>query len=96
MGSPCYGVRQHINSSFLAVGRIENYSDSLCRYRDIPFFPPFLFSLLLLIAATAIAYKMDDIVLYAAQAGTVTAHYLFIALVVVMAVIALGIGPDDS
>lgn len=53
---------------------------------------PFLFSLLLLIAATAIAYKMDDIVLYAAQAGAMTAKYLFIALVVVMAVIALGLG----
>lgn len=53
---------------------------------------PFLFSLLLLIAATAIAYKMDDIVLYAAQAGATTARYLFITLVAVMAVIALGIG----
>ena len=53
---------------------------------------PFLFSLLLLIAATAIAYKMDAIALYAAQAGAVTAKYLFITLVAVMAVIALGIG----
>ena len=52
---------------------------------------PFLFSLLLLIAATAIAYKMDDIVLYAAQAGAATAQYLFITLVAVMAVVSLGI-----
>lgn len=52
---------------------------------------PFLLSLLLLIAATAIAYKMDAIALYAAQAGAATAKYLFITLVVVMAVIALGI-----
>ena len=52
---------------------------------------PFLFSLLLLIAATAIAYKMDDIVLYAAQAGAATAQYLFITLVAVMAVAALAI-----
>ena len=53
---------------------------------------PFLLSLLLLIAATAIAYKMDDIVLYAAQAGAATAQYLFFTLVAVMAVAALGIG----
>lgn len=52
---------------------------------------PFLLSLLLLIAATAIAYKMDAIALYAAQAGATTAKYLFITLVVVMAVVALGI-----
>lgn len=52
---------------------------------------PFLLSLLLLIAATAIAYKMDAIVLYAAQAGAVTAQYLFFSLVGVMAVAALGI-----
>jgi len=53
---------------------------------------PFLFSLLLLIAATAVAYKLDDIVLFAAQAGATTARYLFITLVAVMAVVALGIG----
>lgn len=53
---------------------------------------PFLLSLLLLIAATAIAYKMDTIALYAAQAGAATAEYLFITLVSVMAVVALGIG----
>lgn len=53
---------------------------------------PFLLSLLLLIAATAIAYKMDAIAIYAAQAGAATAEYLFITLVTIMAVIALGIG----
>ncbi|SHI60423.1 hypothetical protein SAMN02745165_00529 [Malonomonas rubra DSM 5091] len=52
---------------------------------------PFLFSLLLLIAATAIAYKMDAIALYAAQAGAATAEYLFISLVAILVVIALGL-----
>ena len=53
---------------------------------------PFLLSLLLLIAATAISYKLDDIVLYAAQAGAVTAQYLFFTLIGVMVVAAVGIG----
>ncbi len=53
---------------------------------------PFLLSMLLLIAATAIAYKMDDILFYAAQAGAVTARYLFFTLVAVLAVAAIGIG----
>ncbi len=53
---------------------------------------PFLLSMLLLIAATAIAYKMDDILFYAAQAGAVTAQYLFFTLVAVLAVAAIGIG----
>jgi len=53
---------------------------------------PFLLSLLLLIAATAVAYKLDDIALYVAQAGAATAQYLFFTLVAVMVIAALGLG----
>lgn len=70
----------------------HNKGDRLDTFFQVVHRLPFLFSLLLLIAATAIAYKMDAIVLYAAQAGAATAQYLFITLVAVMAVIALGIG----
>ena len=52
---------------------------------------PLLFSMLLLIAATALAYKLEDIVIYAAQAGATTAQYLFYTLIGVMATAALGV-----
>ncbi len=52
---------------------------------------PFLFSMFLLIAATALAYKMDDIVLYTAQAGAVTARYLFFALIGILIMAAIGL-----
>jgi len=70
----------------------HNRGDRLETFFQVVHRLPFLFSLLLLIVATAIAYKMDDIVLYAAQAGAATAKYLFIALAAILAVIALGIG----
>ena len=78
------------NASIYARG--VNRGDRLETFFQVVHRLPFLFSLLLLITATAIAYKMDAIVLYAAQAGATTAKYLFITLVAVMAVIALGIG----
>lgn len=52
---------------------------------------PFLLSMLLLIVGTGIAYKMDTIVYFLAQAGAKTAEYLFIALVTVLVVAAIGI-----
>lgn len=67
-----------------------NKGDRLTGFFQIIHRLPFLLSLLLLIAATAIAYKMDDIVLYAAQAGAATAQYLFFTLVGVLIFIALG------
>ncbi len=79
------------NASLYSSSKL-NKGDRLEAFFQVVHRLPFLFSLLLLIAATAIAYKMDAIVLYAAQAGAATAQYLFITLVVVMAVIALGIG----
>jgi len=77
------------NAALFAGG---NRGDRLETFFHLVHRLPFLFSLLLLIVATAVAYKMDAIVLYAAQAGATTAKYLFITLVGVMAVIALGIG----
>lgn len=52
---------------------------------------PLLFSMLLLIAATALAYKLEDIVLYIAQAGATTAKYLFFTLIGALIVSVAGI-----
>ena len=52
---------------------------------------PILFSLLLLIAATALAYKLDAIVIYMAQVGVSTARYLFFTLIGSLVVAAIGI-----
>lgn len=52
---------------------------------------PFLLSMLLLIVGTGVAYKMDTIVYYLAQAGAKTAEYLFFALVAILVVAAVGI-----
>jgi hypothetical protein len=73
------------------AGRLKK-GDRLEAFFQVVHRLPFLFSLLLLIAATAVAYKLDDIVIYAAQAGATTAKYLFITLIGVMAVVALGLG----
>lgn len=78
------------NGAFYSAGS-HRKGDRLESFFQVVHRLPFLFSLLLLIAATAVAYKMDDIVLYAAQAGAATAQYLFITLVAVMAVVALAI-----
>jgi len=69
-----------------------NQGDRLAAFFQVVHRLPFLLSLLLLIAATAIAYKMDAIALYAAQAGAATAQYLFFTLIGMMAVAAIGIG----
>ena len=69
-----------------------NRGDRLAAFFQVVHRLPFLLSLLLLIAATAIAYKMDDIAFYAAQAGAATAQYLFFTLIAVMVVAAIGIG----
>ena len=52
---------------------------------------PILFSLLLLIVATALAYKLDSIVIYMAQVGASTARYLFFTLIGLLVVAAVGI-----
>jgi len=52
---------------------------------------PILFSLLLLIAATALAYKLDSIVVFMAQVGVSTARYLFFTLIGVLVASAIGI-----
>jgi len=51
---------------------------------------PLLFSMFLLIAATAFAYKLEAILLYLAAAGAVTAKYLFFGLIGLLVVVALG------
>lgn len=52
---------------------------------------PILFSMVLLIAATALAYNLDVIVVYMAQVGASTARYLFFTLIGVLVVVAIGI-----
>ncbi|HEY5673906.1 MAG TPA: hypothetical protein VIR78_09395 [Malonomonas sp.] len=66
--------------------------DKLAAFFQVTQRLPFLLSLLLLIAATAVAYKLDAIALYAAQAGAATAQYLFFTLIAVMVMTAIGIG----
>ena len=52
---------------------------------------PILLSMFLLIAATALAYNLDVIVVYMAQVGASTARYLFFTLIGLLVVIAIGI-----
>ena len=52
---------------------------------------PILLSMVLLIAATALAYNLDVIVVYMAQVGASTARYLFFTLIGVLVVVAIGI-----
>ncbi len=52
---------------------------------------PILFSMFLLLAATALAYKLDAIVIYMAQVGASTARYLFFTLIGLLVVAAIGI-----
>ena len=52
---------------------------------------PILFSLLLLIAATVLAYNLDSIVIFMAQVGVSTARYLFFTLIGVLIAAAIGI-----
>ena len=52
---------------------------------------PILFSMFLLIAVTAFAYKLDAIVIYLAQVGESTAQYLFYTLIGVLIAAATGI-----
>ncbi|MEA3545570.1 MAG: hypothetical protein U9R69_10190 [Thermodesulfobacteriota bacterium] len=52
---------------------------------------PFLFSMFLLIVATAFAYKLDVIIVYMAQVGASTARYLYFTLIGLLVVAALGI-----
>lgn len=53
---------------------------------------PLLFSMLLLITATALAYKLEDIIIYVAAAGATTAKYLFFTLIGILIVTAVGVG----
>lgn len=66
--------------------------DRLASFFQVVHRLPFLLSLLLLIAASTLAYKLDDIALFAAQAGAVTAQYLFFTLIGVMLVVSIGLG----
>jgi hypothetical protein len=52
---------------------------------------PILLSMVLLIAATALAYNLDVIVVYMAQVGASTARYLFFTLIGLLVVVAVGI-----
>lgn len=52
---------------------------------------PLLFSMLLLIAATALAYKLEDLMVYTAQVGAITAKYLYFTVIGVMAAGAFGV-----
>ena len=52
---------------------------------------PILFSLFLLIAATALAYKLDAIVIFLAQVGVSTGRYLFFTLIGLLVVASIGI-----
>lgn len=52
---------------------------------------PLLFSMFLLIAATALAYKLEDITIYLARAGATTAQYLFYTLIGVLVVGAVAV-----
>lgn len=85
-------VSETADDNAFYAGLKLNKGDRLAAFFQIVHRLPFLLSLLLLIAATAVAYKMDDIVLYAAQAGAATAQYLFFSLLGVMLVAAIGIG----
>lgn len=51
---------------------------------------PLMLSMFLLIAATALAYKLDAIMLYIADVGATTARYLFFTLIAFLIVAALG------
>lgn len=51
---------------------------------------PLMLSMFLLIVATALAYKLDAIMLYIAEVGATTARYLFFTLIAFMVVAALG------
>ncbi len=68
-----------------------NKGDRLGSFFHVVHRMPFLLSLLLLIVGTAIAYNLDSVVLYAAQAGATTAQYLFFTMIGVLAVAVLGI-----
>ena len=62
--------------------RIHKFHAFLYVIRQIPF----LFGLILLVALSGIAYKLDDILAVIGDVGGRTAHYLFIGLTVVFAV----------
>lgn len=51
---------------------------------------PLMLSMLLLIVATALAYKLDAIMFYIAEVGVTTARYLFFTLIAFLIVAALG------
>ncbi len=52
---------------------------------------PILFSMFLLLVATAFAYKLEEIVLYVAQVGASTAQYLFYTFIGILIAGAIGI-----
>ncbi len=68
-----------------------NKGDRLGSFFQVVHRMPFLLSMLLLIVGTAVAYNLDSVVLYAAQAGATTAQYLFFTTIGLLAVAVLGI-----
>ncbi|MCD6293048.1 MAG: hypothetical protein J7M09_06305 [Deltaproteobacteria bacterium] len=62
--------------------RIHKFHAFLYVIRQIPF----LFGLIILVALSGIAYKLDDILAVIGEVGGRTAHYLFISLAVIFAV----------
>ncbi len=67
-------------------------TDKIATFFHITHRLPILFSMFLLIAATALAYKLDAIVIYLAQVGASTAQYLFFTFIGILVAAALGIG----
>lgn len=65
-----------------ARSRIHKFHAFLYVIRQVPF----LFGLILLVALSGVAYKLDDILAVIGDVGGRTAHYLFIGLAVVFAV----------
>ncbi len=85
--APPIVANQRILSSGFGIGKGER----IAVFFQIVHRLPILFSLLLLIAATALAYKLDAIIIYMAQVGVSTARYLFFTLIGLLIVAAIGI-----
>lgn len=80
------GIGSEINDIFQAGtdtrSRLHKFHAFLYVIRQVPF----LFGLIMLVALSGIAYKLDNILAVIGDVGGRTAHYLFIGLAVVFAV----------
>ena len=79
-------ISSEINDLFQSAtntrSRVQKFHAFLFVIRQIPF----LFGLIILVALSGIAYKLDDILAVIGDVGGRTAHYLFIGLAVVFGV----------